>query len=91
MGAGLLVLLYVGLLWALPAYVAERIGEGKQRPGLVWWGICLGWAGVAVAACMADGVGRDAGRCPHCLSLIPRQATRCRYCAGAVTPLPPDR
>jgi hypothetical protein len=58
------------------------IAEAKMRPGLVWWGVFLGWVGVAVAAFMPPGIGRSPVRCPHCLTLVPRQATRCAHCAS---------
>ena len=38
----------IGLLfWGLAIYVANRIGEGKNRVGLPW-GLLLGWIGVLI-------------------------------------------
>jgi threonine/homoserine efflux transporter RhtA len=41
----MLWVLFVGLVWVLPIYVAHRIGAPKNRNGLAW-GIFLGWLGV---------------------------------------------
>jgi hypothetical protein len=76
-----LVLLAI-FLWLVPAVLAYQVGEKKRRLGLVWWGVCLGWIGLAIAAMVGDGIGPDAQRCPHCKSLVPGDATRCRHCAG---------
>lgn len=39
------------LIWALAIFVAYRIGQSKDRPKLIWWGILFGWLGVIFAAC----------------------------------------
>ena len=47
MAAGVVYLIYVGLTWALPIYVGNRIGRGKNRTGWLY-GLLLGWLGVLI-------------------------------------------
>jgi hypothetical protein len=44
-----LLLIFIGLVWVLPIYVAHQIGAPKNRNGLAW-GVFLGWLGVLVVA-----------------------------------------
>jgi hypothetical protein len=55
--AGLVVL---AVLWALPIFVAHKIGKSKGRRG--WpWGFWLGWTGVIIVACLGPKRGAKRG------------------------------
>jgi hypothetical protein len=49
---------FVGLVWLLPIYICDDIGQKKNRGGF-WWGFLLGWLGVAIVACLGRVPTRD--------------------------------
>lgn len=43
------ILFIVSIVWLLPIYITQQIGQAKHRTG--WpWGLLLGWLGVIVVA-----------------------------------------
>ena len=46
------ILLFVGIFWIVPMFVAHAIGKGKRRSGF-WYGLLLGWLGVLILALLA--------------------------------------
>lgn len=46
-------LIFVGLLWVVPAWIACEVALNKDRGR--WWGFWLGWPGVIVAAILSPG------------------------------------
>ena len=77
------------LLWGVPIWATANIGGRKGHPNGWVWGLFLGWIGVVIVALLPEGAGRNPRECPHCLSMIPRAATRCRRCGAEVSPVGP--
>lgn len=82
-------MLYI-ILWLLCGLVAGAIYHNKGRPYVTAFlvGLIFGPIGIVLAAITpADAAGQErralaAGqqKCPHCASLVPAEATVCRYC-----------
>jgi hypothetical protein len=45
------LLLFAGIFWFLPMYIAYEQGKAKNRLGLAW-GLLLGWVGVLALAAL---------------------------------------
>lgn len=43
------LLVFLGIFWVLPMYIANEQGKAKHRQGLSW-GFCFGWLGVLIMA-----------------------------------------
>jgi hypothetical protein len=43
----------IGLTWFAPAWIACEVALNKDRGR--WWGFCLGWLGVVIAAAIGPG------------------------------------
>jgi uncharacterized protein UPF0547 len=48
--AGVLVLIFIGVFWIAPIFVARSIGKSKGRTMSWLWGFFLGWIGVLIVA-----------------------------------------
>jgi hypothetical protein len=54
------ILFLVTIIWLLPIYISQQIGQSKNRVG--WpWGLLLGWLGVIVIALLPK---REPGTAP---------------------------
>ena len=60
------LILFLGLLWALPIWLSGSIGRRKGKQEAWLWGLFLGWIGVAI-------VSFSATRQPLILPAPPRQ------------------
>jgi hypothetical protein len=55
-GALVVFLIFAGVFWAAPIFVAHKIGAGKNRPNGWVWGLLLGWLGVLIVALLSPGM-----------------------------------
>lgn len=85
------------LFWIFLGTVGSGIIASNKNRSVGWW-VCLGaffglFAFVTVLL-LPPIVTQDwvtSRSCPHCLSIIPRHASVCRYCQRDVSALPTTR
>lgn len=87
---------FVVVFWIVPIFVAANMWERKG--GNKWsgaaMGLIIGWIGVLIAAIASPGGTAKPSKqqmatsreCPHCKSLIRREATVCPHCQRESTP-----
>lgn len=94
------------LIWIVCGFGAGWVASSRGRGGCAWFaiGFLLGPIGLGAAflipndgqsgqpsradrAALQDGKAR---KCPSCLSIVPNEARKCRYCACDL-PAPPRR